>query len=914
ESGKRKKLRQASLPSHVSYSPGMRDFATLNYYYYCYYFGDITGLVLFIAGGLGAGRHSRLPRTMALSQVQCLDDSHVNWRSSEAKPEFFYSEEQRLALEALVANGPDAFYEVLKKENIRDFLSELELKKILDGLEPYDPGSEVIPRGEESRVGVSSQSGEQEWPLPSLEYWPERSDRSIPQLDLGWPETIAYRGVTRATVYMQPPIDFQPHIKEVVRKMIFQAQKLPSLLPTLQVIAVVMDMFTDVDIFKDLLDAGFKRKVAIYIILDESNLKYFLQMCERAQMHAGHLKHLRVRTTGGTEFFTRSATRFKGALAQKFMFVDGDKAMCGSYSFTWSAARTDRNVISVLSGQVVEAFDKQFQELYLLSRGVSLKSIPMGEEPEPEPVILPTVIPVNQANTVVKKMVNPKYALVKAKSVEQVSSSQASSKKNVTDQQRVDAKGKAIPEGRVSERPSNLVELAPPIHPGLLNLEKANMFDYLPTWVEPDPEPGSEILGYINIIDPKIKNIQLSQVNRIKVCDVSQANAKHRQMLKQRAQEAERNRGHQPNTGQPESPHQVEAAPPCPQIQEAPSPAACPTEQTQQKPKKEETFATLADSQHLKKLSGAQMHNQPEDQSHVLPVPKPRTVHVMDRITQETTPDQEASAAGTPQAAEGCANATHNENHHTPVEGTRSPCKLSRQRALSQDGVTCPVNGVQGDEAEEEEEYLTISDHGSLSDSSAERSRRRSDGSSLSDEYFEARERSALLRRTNSETLPNGGGYEAHRQRPGFQRKLSEPHMSRGTFGPQIFCYGSRAQVSTGRGKSGPQQGKSPGVGRHQQDGTRAKKSAPGPAGQPYWQSKAFASSKNAQGAPFARGAPPSHALPLLQEGQRAAEDIRTPLGIPLSKLSQSKHLKNRASQWSDSKRRPQGVSSRKDH
>lgn len=51
-----------------------------------------------------------------------------------------------------------------------------------------------------------------------------------------------------------------------------------------------MDMFTDVDIFKDLLDAGFKRKVGVYIILDETNVKHFLQMCERAHMHAGHLK------------------------------------------------------------------------------------------------------------------------------------------------------------------------------------------------------------------------------------------------------------------------------------------------------------------------------------------------------------------------------------------------------------------------------------------------------------------------------------------------------------------------------------------------------------------------------------------------------------------------------------------------
>lgn len=64
----------------------------------------------------------------------------------------------------------------------------------------------------------------------------------------------------------------------------------PGLSSCSQVIAVVMDMFTDVDIFKDLLDAGFKRKVAVYIIVDESNVKYFLHMCERARMHLGHLK------------------------------------------------------------------------------------------------------------------------------------------------------------------------------------------------------------------------------------------------------------------------------------------------------------------------------------------------------------------------------------------------------------------------------------------------------------------------------------------------------------------------------------------------------------------------------------------------------------------------------------------------
>uniref|UniRef100_A0A8B9QCN5 Family with sequence similarity 83 member G n=1 Tax=Apteryx owenii TaxID=8824 RepID=A0A8B9QCN5_APTOW len=789
---------------------------------------------------------------MAFSQVQCLDDSHVNWRSSESKPEFFYSEEQRLALEALASQGPDAFYEVLKKENIRDFLSELELKKILDTLETYDPGSEYIPRHGsstgDSEDDHNSQGNEQDV-APSLEYWPQRSDRSIPQLDLGWPETVAYRGVTRATVYMQPPIEGQAHIKEVVRKMICQAQK---------VIAVVMDMFTDVDIFKDLLDAGFKRKVGVYIIVDETNVKHFLQMCERAQMHTGHLKNLRVRSTGGTEFYTRSATKFKGALAQKFMFVDGDRAMCGSYSFTWSAARTDRNVITVLSGQVVEAFDKQFQELYLMSKGVSLKSISMGEEPEPEPVTLPSVVPVTPANAVVKKLINPKYALVKAKSADQISKtpSENQDKKQKTD------KDKALPEGQAGDKHGDMADLSLLIHPGLLNLEKANMFDYLPTWVEPDPEPGSEVLGYINIIDPKIKNVKLSQMNRIKVCDVSQASAQHRQMLK--------NRDH-----------------------------------------------------HLKQPDETHEEIKP-------PVPKPRTIPVgglmtkastpcnsnagLEGDTQQPQPDKQANVKEEPN--ENPSRASTEISHHQPDQPAAGP----------QDrGPVCTHNGL-GEEEEEEEEYVTLSDQESYSGSSADHSYRRSNASSISDEYFEVRDRYGPLRRTNSDVTHNGEILP-------IQRKLSDPHISRGTFLSPLGNLPSlkhmraedmakrrsnaveiRSPAGREHGKEiscSPTHEKTPGASKCRGDGVNPKKTIATAGSQPYWQSKAFSPSKNTRPSHLSPSNPRATGKPFtsLPESQKTADEMRTPFGIPLSKLSQSKHLKSKVAAAPgtspDSKKKP---------
>lgn len=48
----------------------------------------------------------------------------------------------------------------------------------------------------------------------------------------------------------------------------------------LQVIAIVMDSFTDTDIFSDLQDAYNNRKVPVYILLDQGFLPYFLEMCK----------------------------------------------------------------------------------------------------------------------------------------------------------------------------------------------------------------------------------------------------------------------------------------------------------------------------------------------------------------------------------------------------------------------------------------------------------------------------------------------------------------------------------------------------------------------------------------------------------------------------------------------------------
>ncbi|XP_026158312.1 protein FAM83G isoform X2 [Mastacembelus armatus] len=434
---------------------------------------------------------------MALSQIQCLDDHHVNWRVSESKPEFFYSEDQRLALEALVNDGREAFTHYIRGSGLREFLSEPELERIAHSAEAYRPGHEHHQKPETPGPGNIT-PGSVEEPGDgdvSLQYWPDRSEASVAELDLGWPEAISYRGVTRVSVYTQPPTEGQTHIKEVVRKSIASAQK---------VIAVVMDVFTDVDIFRDLLDAGYKRKVPVYIILDMAAVPCFLSMCGRADMHHGHLKNLRVRCCGGVEFFTRSAQKVRGSLSQKFLLVDGDRAISGSYSFTWSSSRLDRNLITVITGQAVETFDLQFRELFLSSRSVSLNKVPMVEEPIPDP--LPQAAPAPIPAAVARKLINPKYALVATGSP--TSSDQNSSNKNSNLQ---NSTGLKIMKRRLKE----VIE-EPSIHPGLANLERAYLIAYLPTW--PEPDPPSDVIGFINIRDEKRANkVHLQRSERFEV-------------------------------------------------------------------------------------------------------------------------------------------------------------------------------------------------------------------------------------------------------------------------------------------------------------------------------------------------------------------------------------------------------------
>ncbi|XP_066522263.1 protein FAM83F-like [Hoplias malabaricus] len=298
---------------------------------------------------------------MAESQLACMDDGHINENIPESRPEFYYSEEHRVALEKLLREGDGAFKTLLREDKVTDFLSAREIKAITNTFVEYN-GTEEEEQAKNPSEGEGKEArGEDSSTLRST-YWPQLSDTEVPPLDIGWPHGGFFRGVTRVNVFTHPPKLNAPHIKEVVRRLIQEASK---------VIAIVMDLLTDVHILQDLLEAASKRRVAIYIVLDIQGVPHFLDMCNRLQVKSQHLQNIRTRTVKGLGF-DLSFGRIPGNLSSKYMLIDGDKVMFGTYSFSWSSGRMDRNMITIMTGQIVDFYDNDFRELYAISDKLNL--------------------------------------------------------------------------------------------------------------------------------------------------------------------------------------------------------------------------------------------------------------------------------------------------------------------------------------------------------------------------------------------------------------------------------------------------------------------------------------------------------------------------------------------------------------
>ncbi|XP_061463288.1 protein FAM83H isoform X2 [Rhineura floridana] len=261
-----------------------------------------------------------------------------------------YKEYYRIALDALAEEGEESYHRFLAEEGVPDFLCPSEVEHFIQHLQK--------PQYANQDTGGSTDSGPHDTDMDgsSGTYWPMNSDLAVPELDLGWPMVFGFRG-TEVTTLVQPPPPDNPSIKEEARRMIRAAQ---------QVVAIVMDIFTDVDLLSEVLDAA-ARRVPVYILLDEMNKQLFLDMAAKCRVNLNYVEFLRVRTVSGPTYYCRTGMSLKGHVKEKFLLVDCMVVLSGSYSFMWSFEKIHRSIAHIFQGELVASFDEEFRILFAQS-------------------------------------------------------------------------------------------------------------------------------------------------------------------------------------------------------------------------------------------------------------------------------------------------------------------------------------------------------------------------------------------------------------------------------------------------------------------------------------------------------------------------------------------------------------------
>nr|XP_003228186.1 PREDICTED: protein FAM83A isoform X1 [Anolis carolinensis] len=297
-------------------------------------------------------------RSRHMGKIQKRLEEVKNLSFRLAKLDFSHNESVRLATDALLDGGHPAYLKALEDEGEVDFLSTVEAQYIKrNAKEPYySSDGEVGPR--QNNDARSLQSGT---------YFPLVSENSEPALLHTWStsEKPYLKEKSSATVYFQT--DKNSNIRDLIRRCINK---------TSQVLAILMDVFTDAEIFCDILEAANKRQVFVYLLLDHSNLKLFTEMCDKLHVAEGYFKNISVRSVTGEVYCAKSGRKFSGQIQEKFIISDWRYVLSGSYSFTWLCGQVHRNFLSKFTGQVVELFDEEFRHLYASSKPVAGLRLP----------------------------------------------------------------------------------------------------------------------------------------------------------------------------------------------------------------------------------------------------------------------------------------------------------------------------------------------------------------------------------------------------------------------------------------------------------------------------------------------------------------------------------------------------------
>ncbi|XP_034543523.1 protein FAM83F [Notolabrus celidotus] len=294
---------------------------------------------------------------MSNSREQSLDENVVFLPITEASPEFLHCEKERQAVERLLSAGPEAFYSSIGTERSGCFLSSEEVSQITSWAQDYHFNPVQVQQLENGEEGSSDVRDF------CSTYFPSPSDVPTPDLELGWPEKSPWVPKGTVTVFISPPAEGDPPVREVIRRHLQKASQISHFPHTMQVIAIATDRLTDGAIIGDLHNAA-SRGVPVYIILNQRSIQ------ENFTLNRLRHPNMQVRVLGGKTFCSKAGRMVAGEMKEKFLLVDLETVIHGSYSLTWTDAHLHRQLITVLQGPVVDSFDREFRILFAASRPV----------------------------------------------------------------------------------------------------------------------------------------------------------------------------------------------------------------------------------------------------------------------------------------------------------------------------------------------------------------------------------------------------------------------------------------------------------------------------------------------------------------------------------------------------------------
>ncbi|NWH58246.1 FA83C protein, partial [Geococcyx californianus] len=87
-------------------------------------------------------------------------------------------------------------------------------------------------------------------------------------------------------------------------------------------------------------------------------------------------QNMRIRCLSGDTYYSKAGKKFAGQVLEKFILIDCDQVLAGTYSFTWLCSQVHTSLVTHFRGEIVAEFEKEFQYLYAESKAVTSFCVP----------------------------------------------------------------------------------------------------------------------------------------------------------------------------------------------------------------------------------------------------------------------------------------------------------------------------------------------------------------------------------------------------------------------------------------------------------------------------------------------------------------------------------------------------------